>query len=112
MPSAASGKRPKYRNRKTTVGGIEFDSKREAERWSELLAMQAAGLIAGLRRQVRFPLVVNGQRVCAYVADFVYVMGGRRVVEDVKSEFTRRLPVYRIKRKLMFACHGIEIQEV
>lgn len=94
------------------VDGIAFDSKREAARWSELRAKQDAGRIAGLRRQVRFPLIVNGTRVCSYVADFVYIAAGRRVVEDVKSDFTRKLPVYRIKRKLMIACHGIHIQEV
>jgi len=35
-----------------------------------------------------------------------------RVVEDVKSEFTRKDPVYRLKYKLMKACHGIDIREV
>jgi hypothetical protein len=30
----------------------------------------------------------------------------------VKSAFTRKLPVYRIKRKLMKAVYGIEIREV
>lgn len=74
--------------------------------------MEAAGLIAGLRRQVRFPLKVNGVRVCVYVSDFVYIEGRRRVVEDVKSEFTRKLPVYRLKRKLMLAVYGIAIREV
>lgn len=89
-----------------------FDSRKEAARWSELLAKQAAGAIAALRRQVRFPIVVNGIRVCAYVADFVYIQGGRRVIEDVKSAFTRKLPVYRLKCKLLRAALGIEIQEV
>ena len=33
-------------------------------------------------------------------------------LEDVKSEFTRKDPVYRLKNKLMKACHGIDIREV
>lgn len=74
--------------------------------------LAAAGVISGLRRQVRIPIIVNGVRVCSYVADAVYVEGGRRVVEDTKSPMTRRLPVYRLKRKLLAALHGIDIREV
>ena len=33
-------------------------------------------------------------------------------LEDVKSAFTRKDPVYRLKNKLMKACHGIDIREV
>ncbi len=73
--------------------------------------MESAGSIQGLRRQVRIPIVWNGIRVCMYVADFVFVRGGRRVVEDVKSAFTKTLPVYRLKKK-MLAALGITIEEV
>jgi hypothetical protein len=31
---------------------------------------------------------------------------------DVKSDVTRKHPVYRIKKKLMKAVHGIDIREV
>lgn len=75
-------------------------------------AMEAAGEISGLRRQVRIPLVVNGVRVATYVADAVYVRTGKRVVEDVKSPVTRRLPVYRLKKRLLSAIYGIDINEV
>lgn len=34
------------------------------------------------------------------------------VVEDVKSPATRKLPLYRLKAKLMKAIHGIEIREI
>jgi hypothetical protein len=73
--------------------------------------MQRAGRISFLRRQVGIPIVVKGIRVCSFVADFVYVMNGRRIVEDVKSKYTRTLPVYRLKKKLLAAL-GIEITEV
>jgi hypothetical protein len=36
---------------------------------------------------------------------------GRRVVEDCKSKPTMT-PVYRLKKKLVAALHGIEIHEV
>lgn len=109
MPQPKAGK---YRNQRRTVDGIVFDSRKEAARWAELKARESAGRISWLRRQVRFPLVVNGITVCTYVADFVYLDGGVRIVEDVKSEFTRTLPVYRIKRKLMWVLHKVEIREV
>jgi hypothetical protein len=108
---AAKAKRSKYRNQRCEVDGVTFDSRKEAARWVELKAMESAGAIAALRRQVRIPIVVRGVRVCVYVADFVYVLAGRRVVEDVKSAFTRKLPVYRLKKKLLAAL-GVEIQEV
>lgn len=66
------------------------------------------GVISGLRRQVSFRLVVNGVKVCRYVADFVYIRGGVRVVEDVKGFRDR---VYKLKARLMLACYGVVILE-
>jgi hypothetical protein len=93
------------------IDGVRFDSRKEAARWGELVLLQRAGRIGCLRRQVRIPIRVNGVTVCRYVADAVYLEDGRRVVEDTKSEITRRLPVYRLKRKLLAALYGIEIRE-
>ena len=111
--SIFDAKRPKYRNKKTTVGGRVFDSKAEAARFVELTRQQEAGLIFGLQCQVPFVLEVNRQLICKYVADFVYINGdGSRVVEDVKSRVTKRLRDYVIKKKLMKAIYGISIVEV
>lgn len=98
----------KYRNSPTAVEGIKFDSKAEARRWVELRAMEAAGAITALRRQVSFPIRVNGVLICRYRADFVYVENGSRVVEDVKGMKTA---AYRLKFKLMKAIFGITILE-
>lgn len=48
-----------------------------------------------------------------YVADFVYtdLKTGKKVVEDVKSEATRKDKAYVIKRKLMLYLKGIKIHE-
>lgn len=107
------GKRPKYGNRRTRVDGLDFDSGAEAARWSTLKILERTGHVRDIRRQVRFRLVVAGVLVCSYIADFVYwdERLGREVVEDVKSKATRT-DVYRIKRKLMMAVHGIEVAEV
>ncbi len=93
------------------MDGIKFDSRKEAARWVELLTLESAGVLTGLRRQVRIPIQVNGVKVCVYVADFTYTRNGREVVEDVKSEFTKMLPLYRLKKK-MLAAWGVEINEV
>ncbi|TXH10614.1 MAG: DUF1064 domain-containing protein, partial [Hyphomicrobiaceae bacterium] len=85
-------KKSKYRNKKVEIDGLKFDSQKEANRWFVLLAMQAQGEIENLHRQVRFKCVVNDHKICDYVADFVYMKDGLRVVEDVKSEVTKKLP--------------------
>ena len=103
----------KYRNRKTEIDGIVFDSKREAQRYAELQILQRAGKIRDPSMQVEFELIPkqDGERACKYKADFVYHMAdtGKMVVEDVKGKRTRE---YIIKRKLMLWRHGIQIVEV
>jgi hypothetical protein len=115
----------KYRNKKTTVNGITFDSKKEAQRYMELMMLQKAGVIEHLRCQVEFELIPaqhelirkDGklkkgkllERKCVYKADFVYFENGQIVVEDVKGMKTKD---YIIKRKLMLQVHGVRIREV
>jgi hypothetical protein len=111
-PAAGMTRRRKYHNQETVVDGLTFDSRREAARWVDLKAEQAAGRVTNLRRQVRFRCVVDGILICRYVADFTYVRAGRLVVEDVKSKFTAKLQTWRIKKRLMLACHGVDVQEV
>ena len=103
----------KYHNIPTVVDGIKFASKKEAKRWGELSLLQKAGAISHLGRQLVYRLVVNGVEVGEYWADFSYwdFNTGTRVVEDVKSSITRKNAVYRLKKKLMLACHGITILE-
>ena len=117
----------KYNAKKTVIDGIEFDSKKEARRYAVLKALEDAGKISGLKRQVEFILIPEQrepdtigsrggihkgkliERKCSYVADFVYMEDGNLVVEDTKG---MRLPDYVIKRKLLLYNHGIRIREV
>lgn len=46
-----------------------------------------------------------------YTADFVYVQDGATIVEDTKSEYTRKEQDYVLRRKLMLYVHGIKIVE-
>jgi hypothetical protein len=102
-------KRSKYRNVKTEVDGLVFDSKAEAECYRLLKARQDKGEISDLRTQVTYRLEVGGVLVCKYVADFTFTEGGKVVVADRKGYRTRE---YRLKRKLMRAIYNIEIQEL
>ena len=106
----------KYRSKKVVVDGIQFDSKKEAKRWTELRLLERAGAITELDRQVKFELIpsqrIDGkvvERACSYIADFVYNENGKKVVEDTKGI---RTTDYIIKRKLMLFVHGIRIREI
>ena len=47
----------KYRNIKTEVDGIKFDSKREAQRYQELKLLEKGGVISNLELQPKFELL-------------------------------------------------------
>lgn len=106
----------KYHSRKITRDGITYDSVKEYSRHQELLLLERAGAIQGLKRQVRFELIPSQrydgkvvERPCCYVADFVYQENGQTIVEDTKGFRTKD---YIIKRKLMLYLCGIRIREV
>ena len=94
----------KYRNKKTVVDGITFDSVKEASRYYELKELQESGKISNLKLQPRYELqeafehpTHGKQRAVTYVADFEYHKEGEVIVEDVKGMQT---DVYKIKKKL------------
>jgi hypothetical protein len=105
----------KYRNKPfRDRAGVYWHSRKEYRHWLVLRAAEAAGLIRGLRRQVKYTLVVNDFVVGRYVADFVFfdAKTDRVVVQDVKSPATRKLPLYRLKRDLMRAVWGLIVEDV
>jgi hypothetical protein len=98
----------KYRNIKTVVNNITFDSKKEAARYSELLLLEKAKELSNLQLQKPFeicPKKNGNKRARYYVADFVYYDRFSRtwVIEDVKSPITRKNPVYSLKKALILA---------
>lgn len=97
---------PKYRNKKTVIDGIKFDSKKEASRYQELLIMQKQGIITHLELQKSFVICpkierLKGSRARKYIADFVYEEKGKKIIEDVKSAITRQNPVFTLKKQLV-----------
>ena len=119
--------RSKYKAKKVHEGDLVFDSKKEHRRWRELRAMEDTGEISDLVRQCKYVLIPAAhepdiigprggvkkgkliERECSYIADFVYVKDGERIVEDTKG---MRTPDYIIKRKLMLKVYGIRIHEI
>lgn len=123
----------KYHNQKVVIDGIQFDSKKEAQRYQQLKLMEKAGMICDLKRQVKYELIpaqyIDGkcaERAVTYTSDFEYyvlkplrvksVMAdlkagtiGEHIVEDSKGMRTKD---YIIKRKLMLYKYGIRITEV
>ncbi|OAE52862.1 hypothetical protein A7J71_18000 [Achromobacter insolitus] len=106
----------KYRNKKTVLDGIKFDSKREADRYAMLRLLERSGQIRDLSLQPKFTLIDSqrradgkAERPVIYIADFMYFEGDACVVEDAKGMKT---PDYVIKRKLMLSRHGITVKEV
>lgn len=108
----------KYNSKKTVVDGQTFDSRKEANRYQELLFLERAGAIKNLSRQVKFVLIPSQrdeatgkvvERECYYRADFQYTEDGKTIVEDVKGFRTKE---YIIKRKLLLWRYGIKIREV
>lgn len=85
------GKQSKYRSKKTTVYGIEFASKKEANRYLVLRSMQEAGEISGLELWPKYILLhkfrYKGKmiRAITYTPDFRYQENGVTVVEEVKG---------------------------
>ena len=116
----------KYHAQPTTIGGIRFASKGEAERYLFLKEEQAAGRIRDLRLQVPYHILPahwttrtgsKGKPVrdrlalsgITYFADFVYTTAdGVEVVEDFKGMET---PEYRMKEALVFERFGIRISK-
>lgn len=104
----------KYGNRRTEYNGRMFDSALEARTAKEFDLLKRAKdpkeRVTDVQYQVRYNMVVNKQKICAYVADFVVTYAdGRKEVVDAKGVLT---DVYKLKRKLMKALHGIDIVEV
>lgn len=107
----------KYHAKKVTFFGETFDSRKEGERWLVLRDSERRGEIRDLRRQVKFELTpaypAVGLRAMTYTADFVYTMGGKTVVEDVKG-YNRgaAYELFKAKKKMLYFRYGYLVTEV
>lgn len=110
----------KYNHKTVTYKGIKFASIMERDRYIILEALQKAGKITGLVLQVRFEILPRmmkylevptkkGTKLKSYVdetavhytCDFAYQYNGKYVIEEVKSEGSKRARDYSLRRKLI-----------
>lgn len=108
-PLLPATKPSKYGNKPKTVDGVRFASKAEAGRDAELKLLQSAGKIWIVKRQPRFPLIVNGVEICTYVGDWEYLddfdncrKEPTRVVEDRKGFLTKEFKIKWALAKALF----------
>lgn len=98
----------KYGAKSVVIDNLRFDSQKEGRRYLELKLLLFQGVIRDLAIQPSFDLFVKNIKICTYKGDFAYLENDVRIIEDVKGFKT---PVYKLKKKLMKAIHGIEIRE-
>lgn len=101
----------KYKSQPIIIDDIRFASKKEGNRYRELKLLERGNLITDLKLQQPIKCIVNGELVCKYISDFSYYDREKKeiIFEDAKGFKT---DVYKLKKKLVFACTGIEITEV
>lgn len=94
----------KYGAKKVKYCGLTFDSKLEFKRYNELMLLIQAGEISDLKIHTKFPIEINGVKVCNVINDFDYieVKTGKWVSEDVKTKATDTA-ISRLKRKMVCA---------
>ena len=121
FPKRRYRQKRKLNNTSIVVDGIEFDSKKEAKRYTELELLERAGEITDLELQKRYELIPaqrdgSGkliEREVSYIADFAYLTkNGDKIVEDVKGyKRGAAYQLFTIKRKLMLYKFGIKVKE-
>jgi len=110
----------KYRNKRVTIDGINFQSQKEGKRYLELKQLERAGIISELKWQVKYELIpkyeINGKKIrsSCYVADFTYKINNTNeiVIEDVKPSKNYQTEVYKLKKKLFEYKYQQEIKEI
>jgi hypothetical protein len=112
------GTTSKYHNKKVVIDGIEFDSKKEGNRYIQLKMLKRAGEIKDLELQKVFELQPTFKknnktyRKITYKADFCYfdIKKDKYIVEDVKGFKTE---VYKIKKKIFeYVYKDYELKEI
>jgi hypothetical protein len=97
-------RRSKYGAIRVEIDGHTFHSKLEGWHYGELKIRQRIGEISNLELQPKFPIIINGTKICTVIGDFSYLdtRKNRRVVTDSKGFQT---PMSKLKMKLVKACY-------
>jgi len=109
MARRTSLRRNKYNAVKTKVDGKTCDSKIEARHYATLLLCEKNGHIKDLILHPRFPVCINGKKICTVVLDFQFYdnqMEEMRYI-DVKGMYTSES---KLRHKLLEATHPIKVE--
>lgn len=131
IPRKTNKRANKYNAKKVIIDGIEFDSKKESQRYLVLKKSQENGIISELTLQPRWDALPAKKetyvehlktkdkvkervivRPIQYTADFSYIKDGKLVVEDTKpcpKMLSRDVP---LRLKLMKYFHDIDVRLV
>ncbi len=91
--------------------GQSFNTRKEAAEYCKSVGLKQKD-IGCMTRTVPVYKNVCIELSAIYTADFVYKdKNGNEIVEDVKSDITRKEADYVLRRKLMLHVHGIRIKE-
>lgn len=111
MTSGANARENKFGAVATVENGQRIDSKAERKYLASLRVRLRAGEIYALACQPEFPLIVNGEFIGKYTADFAFwdVTHDRFRVIDVKGVETRE---FKRAKKHVKALYGINVEVV
>lgn len=104
----------KYSAKKTVYNGIEYDSKKEAGYAQTLDGLKTEGKVKDWKRQVKFPVTVNGHDCGFYKLDFLiqYTDGHKEYVDIKGCKKGCAYSMFRLKKKIIEAIYCIEIKEI
>ena len=105
----------KFNANRVEYEGIKFDSKLELAHYLVLKQEEAAHQIFDLTVHQPFALYASDgeTKVAAIEIDFVFwTSDGEFHAEDTKSAATRRLPTYRLKKRLFEIQYSTKIVEI
>lgn len=111
MVSGSHARENKFGAVATVEDGKRIDSKAERKYLAGLRVRLRAGEIYSLACQPEFPLIVNGEFIGKYTADFAFwdVTDDRFRVIDVKGVETRE---FKRAKKHVKALYGIDVEVV
>lgn len=99
---------------KITFFGHTFDSIKEGKFYLTLKADKHEGLIKDFEMQVPYEFKFNNTLICTYYLDFMIInnSGKKRYIDIKGYRKGATYAIFRIKKKLMQAFYGINVEEI
>lgn len=107
----------KFGAKKTIIGGLKFDSKKEADYYVRLVLQQRArnesDRVEHIELQPKFDIIVNDVKIGFYKADFrvKYADGAEKIIDVKGLKQGSAYQLFRLKKKLVEALYNIVIIE-